>query len=508
MALYAFDGTWNDSRAPDEERDFKKDTNIHRFRVLYKEKAEYVDGVGSRGGMIGKIVGGFSGAGAQKRIDEHFEALKQNFAHGDTAIDIIGYSRGAAIARMFVHRIDRDFDSLLTNGKPLTKPPAVRFLGLFDTVASFGIPWNANEHGFVADIPEFVENTFHAMALDETRETFGIERCFGNRRKITEVWFRGSHGDIGGNATYTNKQGEISNRLRSDITLNWMLSKAKACHVPVPSEIEPVIVDGNQNEAPITTRSEAISIGKVGTLSRRLHIGDLVHHSVERTEMTRGINGSQLRRIDVPTRIEDAELQKSGEALIWIPPQSTVIEADNITVVSARPAVVELSSRRYPFDVAPARTWQNWFERWGIDLNHFEFDKERLVEFWSPCKADRALAWDLYVELQTRIATQSLDDETGNDVSALTSVYKLFEFSREFMHRHGVECANTATLLNAFLNQKVRPFTAKWHKRSVDENWHANPSTAHPDFRQDLKNLQPTLRQLAEALSQLADAQL
>ena len=508
MALYAFDGTWNDSRAPDEERDFKKDTNIHRFRVLYQGKAEYVDGVGSRGGFIGKVVGGFSGAGAQKRIDEHFDALKRNFANGDTTIDIVGYSRGAAIARLFVQRIDRDFDSLTINGNALTRPPAVRFLGLFDTVASFGIPWNANGHGFVNDIPEFVENTFHAMALDETRETFGIERCFGNRRKITEVWFRGSHGDIGGNATYTNKQGEVSNRQRSDIALNWMLSKAKACKVPVPSEIESVTVDGNQNEAPITTRTEAISIGKVGTLSRRIHIGDLVHHAVELTEMTRGMNGSQLRRIDVPTRIEDTDLQQSGEALIWIPPESTIIEADNTTIVSAKPAVVELSSRRYPFDVSPARTWKSWFKRWGIDIETFAFDKERLVEFWAPSAADRALAWDLYVELQTRITTQTLDDAAGNDVSALTSVYKLFEFSREFMHKHGVECANTATLLNAFLNQKVRPFTAKWHKRSVDENWQANPSTPHPEFRTDLKALQPTLQNLAAALSQLADAQL
>ena len=184
MALYAFDGTWNDSRAPDEERDFRKDTNVHRFRVLYKGKSEYVDGVGSRGGMIGKIVGGFSGAGAQKRVDEHFEALKQNFAKGDTAIDIVGYSRGAAIARMFVLRIEREFDSLEINGKALTQPPAVRFLGLFDTVASFGIPWDANEHDFRADIPEFVTNTFHAMALDETRETFVLRESSKDHRSL------------------------------------------------------------------------------------------------------------------------------------------------------------------------------------------------------------------------------------------------------------------------------------------------------------------------------------
>ncbi len=100
MALYAFDGTWNDSSAPDEQRDAKKDTNVHRFRVLYDGIREYKDGVGSRFGIIGKLVGGLTGAGAEQRILEHFQALKQNFARGDTEIDIIGYSRGAAIAHV------------------------------------------------------------------------------------------------------------------------------------------------------------------------------------------------------------------------------------------------------------------------------------------------------------------------------------------------------------------------------------------------------------------------
>lgn len=504
MALYAFDGTWNDSRAPDEERDLKKDTNVHRFRVLYDGNREYVDGVGSRFGFIGKMIGGLTGAGAQQRVDELFRALKENFERCDTSIDIVGYSRGAAIARMFVHRIEQDFDSLTANGEALTAPPVVRFLGLFDTVASFGIPWDADEREFVPDIPEFVENTFHAMALDETRETFGIERCVGNRRKITEVWFRGSHGDIGGNATYVNRQEEVSNRDRCDIALNWMLSKANACGLPVPAECREI--PETATDAPVTLRSDPISIGNAGTLSRRIHIGDLVHHTVEKTELTRGIDGRLLRRIDTATRIEDASLQGRHDALIWIPPHSTIAAANNSIVDNTSPAVIQLSSRRYPFDVLPARTWKSWFERWEIE--NVEFDQNRLLEFWAPNAADRAIAWDMYIELQTRITTQLLDDETGNDESALTSVYQLFPLSRDFMHQHGVECANAATLLASFLNQKVRPFTAKWHKLSIDEEWKANPSTQRPEFRSELRLLQPTLRQLAAALSQIADAQL
>ncbi len=76
------------------------------------------------------------------------------------------------------------------------------------------------------------------------------------------------------------------------------------------------------------------------------------------------------------------------------------------------------------------------------------------------------------------------------------------------MRQHGVECANTGTLLTAFLNQKVRSFTAKWHKQSVEQKWIEDQGAKHPEFRTDLKNLQPVLRTLANALSHLADAKL
>ena len=506
MALYAFDGTWNDSSAPEEQRDTNKDTNVHRFRVLYDGTTEYKDGVGSRYGFIGKMIGGLTGAGAEKRIEEHFEALKKNFQSGDTDIDVVGYSRGAAISRMFVHRIERDFEFLKVDGKALTKAPRVRFLGLFDTVASFGIPWNADEQDFRPDIPEFVDNTFHAMALDETRETFGIERCLGNRNKITEVWFRGSHADIGGNATYVNKQGEVSNRERSDLALNWMLAKAKACGLPVPEKVVDSRTQGVDHDAPVTDREDPISMGNAGTLSRRIHLGDLIHHSVEQTELTRGINGRLLRRIDVPTRIEDEELEKSAEALNWVPPTGVEKAPDNVPAAEANPCLVELSSRRYPFDVLPARSWRSWLNHWRLE--NPGIDDERMLEFWAPQEADRALAWDVYVELMTRITTQELKDDEGNDKSALDSVYALFKLTRAGLHEHGVACANTGALLTAYLNEKVRWFTAKWHKRSVDEQWEKNPTEQHPDFRSELRELQPVLRGLADALSHLADARL
>jgi hypothetical protein len=507
VALYAFDGTWNDSSAPDDQRDARKDTNVHRFRALYNGSCEYKDGVGTRYGFVGKIVGGLTGAGAQSRIEEQFKALKTRFTAGDTDIDIVGYSRGAAIARMFVQRIGHDFYELERGGKPLESPPKIRFLGLFDTVASFGIPWSQNEGDFKPEIPEFVEHTFHAMALDETRETFGIERCLGNRNTITEVWFRGGHGDVGGNATYVERKGsEVSNRERSDVALNWMLAKANACGVPVPAKVSDAPVAKLESDAPVTALKEPISIGNAGTLSRRIHIGDLVHHSVERIELTRGIDGRLLRRIGTLTRIEDATLEARADAFNWIPPLETQRGPDNVATSDATPSLVQLSLRRYPFDVLPARTWNAWMEIWKISDRAVASGRED--EFWAPTAADRALAWDIYVELRTRVAVQELGDDEGDDATALKSIYELFPLSRECMRKHGVGCAHTGALLTAFLNQKVRPFTAAWHKKSVNEEWGKNPGVARPDFREALRRVQPVLRELATALSNLGDARL
>lgn len=507
MALYAFDGTWNDSSAPDAERDARKDTNVHRFRVLYEETVFYESGVGTRYGIIGKLIGGATGAGARRRIDEQFLKLEQQFAAGDTTIDVIGYSRGAAIGRMFVQRIEQEFDRLRDGqGKRLTRPPPVRFLGLFDTVASFGVPWNEDEHDFVVDIPACVEHTFHAMALDETRETFGIERCLGNRDHITEVWFRGGHGDIGGNTTYVDHAGERANRERSDIPLNWMLSKAYACGLPVPKSADMPDWIVRDDKAPITAKDEPIRIGEAGTLSRRIHVGDLVHHSVECTELTRGIDGRLLRRIGVLTRIEDPDLERRAEAIHWIAPLVAERAPDNVRTTVDAPSLASLSLRRYPFDVLPARTWSAWLQRWQLEDDAIADGRDD--EFWAPGPSDRALAWDLLVEMQTRIALQALSDEEGDDLSALESIYRLFGYARDYMHRHGVDSANTAALITAFLNRHVRPFTARWHRESLEKRWQDRRGETDPAFRAELRALQPRLQQLAGALSHLADAKL
>ena len=208
MALYAFDGTWNKE---DEEAEHKN-TNVVRFRDAYTEKTCYYKGIGTRGGKVLKLIAGATGLGGSIRIWEAEHDLKEQLDAGDKTIDIVGFSRGAALAIDFANEIaERD------------KALRVRFLGLFDTVHSFGIAGIDLNLIHDPDLPNIVDHCFHALALDERRGTFRPTRVPSGY----EVWFRGAHSDIGGGNNNTGLNA---------ITLKWMLSKASAVGLPITPE--------------------------------------------------------------------------------------------------------------------------------------------------------------------------------------------------------------------------------------------------------------------------------
>ena len=133
MALYAFDGTWNSEK--DAGR-YDLNTNVVRFKDLYTGTKFFYKGVGTRHGTLGKLVGGAFGVGGHDRIEDATKDVARQFAIGDRDIDIVGFSRGAALAVHFANVIG---DSGVTvNG--IRENPAIRFLGVFDVVAAFGIP--------------------------------------------------------------------------------------------------------------------------------------------------------------------------------------------------------------------------------------------------------------------------------------------------------------------------------------------------------------------------------
>ena len=111
----------------------------------------------------------------------------------------------------------------------------------------------------------------------------------------------------------------------------------------------------------------------------------------------------------------------------------------------------------------------------------------------------------MYVELVTRITTQPLADKNGTEEAALTSVYSLFAITRDVIKRHGRHSQEFARLAIVILNQAVRPFTAKWHRRSTDGDF-ADPDACE-EFRRELVELQKTLRSYANLLAELAEVE-
>jgi hypothetical protein len=278
MALYAFDGTWNE---PDNDgNDDDRNTNVIKFAEHYAHlknadeelramKADYIHGVGNRFGRAGRIVGGFVGAGGKERVREMIDLLRVNFENGDEEIDVVGFSRGAAIAVHFCNKLN---GGVIVGGEKVK--PMIRFLGLWDIVPAFGAPGifsgfaNEINIGWDLGLPGNVLHCAHAMALNETRQAFNVLRLDpkGKYLHVSERWFRGVHSDVGGGN---------GNLALSSIPLRWMMEQAR---LP-DSEGLPVLPFGEEQLTEAGRLSDpraAISVNSFGgkTANRPFYAGD------------------------------------------------------------------------------------------------------------------------------------------------------------------------------------------------------------------------------------------
>ena len=113
--------------------------------------------------------------------------------------------------------------------------------------------------------------------------------------------------------------------------------------------------------------------------------------------------------------------------------------------------------------------WSKWLENW--DMTSLKINAIFLTMGWNPSEPDKKAAWDLYIELLTRITTQGLDIEHGDEATALASVFSLFPTTREIINDNGKDFIEFTKIAVVILNQKVRPFTAKWHKQIINYRW-------------------------------------
>ncbi len=133
-------------------------------------------------------------------------------------------------------------------------------------------------------------------------------------------------------------------------------------------------------------------------------------------------------------------------------------------------------------------------------------------------EAQQRAAWSLYVELSTRIAVQSLAEEEGILREALTSLYNVFNITRQILRDAGPDIAKGANSLGsiaiAVLNQGLRPFLNKWHPvlKTYEEQKPPNVTTVEHErawpqaarMRQELEQVRQQMVIYVDALARIA----
>lgn len=139
------------------------------------------------------------------------------------------------------------------------------------------------------------------------------------------------------------------------------------------------------------------------------------------------------------------------------------------------------------------------FENWN--LKGLKIKAAFLEMEWSPKDADKDAAWELYVELLTRITTQALDAQSGTEESALDSVHSIFKTTRDVLKHQGRDCIQFSKIAIVIVNQIIRPFTSKWHRVvELDQM----DDSRRIEFRNDLRDLQIKLISYTHMLSEIA----
>jgi uncharacterized protein (DUF2235 family) len=243
-----------------------------------KQVAFYDDGVGTSSFKPLAILGGVFGYGLKRNVLDIYKFLCANYESADDEIYGFGFSRGAFTIRVViglvldqglvrgntdaelyenaklayrayranlfhtVFRLEAPFrlirDAVLrlfgvrydqTRNRTVEK---IKFLGLWDTVAAYGLPIDEMARGvskwlFPLELPDRnfnhgIEQACHALSLDDERTTF--HPVLWNEKgvpsgQLHQVWFAGVHSNVGG--------GYPDDSL-AHIPLYWIMKSAEA----------------------------------------------------------------------------------------------------------------------------------------------------------------------------------------------------------------------------------------------------------------------------------------
>jgi len=148
-------------------------------------------------------------------------------------------------------------------------------------------------------------------------------------------------------------------------------------------------------------------------------------------------------------------------------------------------------------------TWGEWLEKQEGASEVIRLSDELAARPWKPTEKDREAAWILYTELRTRISTQPLHYRSGDEETALKSLYDLFDLTRKTIENKGPECSHFATIAIQVVTTHIRPLTAKWHKKKIAGRLQNDDDRRL--FRHELQIVQARLISFCRILGALAE---
>ncbi len=140
---------------------------------------------------------------------------------------------------------------------------------------------------------------------------------------------------------------------------------------------------------------------------------------------------------------------------------------------------------------------------------------------WSADASEQKAAWELYVELITRIAVVKLKPNEGMLREALNSLQSLFPTTREILRKHGFKIASAKKkngislgfIAVAILNKIIRPLLAKWHpllhdyehqrKKRISALKHEQKWKRQKELRNEINKARKILVKYANILEQV-----
>jgi hypothetical protein len=160
----------------------------------------------------------------------------------------------------------------------------------------------------------------------------------------------------------------------------------------------------------------------------------------------------------------------------------------------------------------------------NVSISYSQDGLTKIIEgIWYPTENERKAAWDMYVEIVTRVPVAYVKPEIGLLRINLSSLYKLFDVTREILRKYGPSVGRPRVegqLSFGYLSVKVldlilRPFMMKWNPllaeyeriktgsdspQDYEKKW-----ARYEEFNEAMKEVRETMMQYVSLLAWASD---